>query len=294
MAPDTLNDVPAPVLFPQEVSIRDSAGSSYKVKTLTRALAARHSDDILRIHSLIPNVAAWGEPDLLADESDGREYLHKWQVSTIVADASTGRLVGFLIAYFRRSCERHPFDGVYIHRMAIDAPYQRRKIGRRLVSVFLAALHSAVPWLRVVSVQTNDAEENGGVLQFYESSGFRRLAHVHYAWKTDWLLWTDLLHREQSQAIGAPHSAASLSAHPHVQSPVDGCPVLFLSTSNTQKFAELDFLFSCYNFQIVRVPPPAELTEPQVESSDPDYESELVRHPLTIAAKSLRRTQYRS
>jgi inosine/xanthosine triphosphate pyrophosphatase family protein len=86
------------------------------------------------------------------------------------------------------------------------------------------------------------------------------------------------------EKIGVP-----VISHPYVLQRVEGCPVLFLSTSNHRKFAELEFLFACRNFQIIKIPPPTDLTEPQVEISDPDFESELVRHPLTIAAKFVER-----
>ena len=266
-----------PVQLP---TIEARGGQTIEVARLTRRYAAQHADELLRLHNLIPYVK-WAESDLLAAESDeGAPFQGRWQLS-LVARARR-QPIGLLVAYLREADARHPMESAYIHRLAVDAEWQRQGIGSGLIRTAATWYFSALPWLLSITSQTNDEIANRGVLEFYSRLGFRRTYPVRYPNKRD-----ILLEIERATWPGTPPPATS-SRYPPIDirqtafasRPPAPAPLVYFGTSSQEKLIQYQHLMRCYGLRVRRLRPIVSLVEPQVEGHDERSEEALVAEPL--------------
>lgn len=254
-------------------------------EALTRSRAEALASDILDIHSLIPGVDCWTTEDLLADKHAQRIFPQKWELSVALYDREKSVPIGFIISYFRLASEFHPLDSVYIHRFALSRRYQNQGIGSAALRSYAERLFSAIPWLQNITVQTNTSPSNDWVVQFYEKNSFRKICDVLYKFKRDWLLG---LVRADSRYVDFGKVFYTSLKHPRLTEDAREKTIIYISTTNVKKFAEISSIFTDFNIEAKQVKsPPNELIEPQIERSDPEIEKELVRHPLRLAARFL-------
>ena len=173
-------------MLSRQIDIKRHDDHSYWVCQLTKQIAKHNSTQLILIHNIIPYVH-WETSDLLADSSPkGITYRHKWELSFVVFDQN--QVVGFLIAYMRGISDTHPFESIYIHRLAVAPDHQGIGVGSKLLQIALNSYAHEFPNILTYTVQTNDEEANKKVIEFYQLAGFRRFLPVHYPEKLDILM----------------------------------------------------------------------------------------------------------
>lgn len=274
-----MEPLPTESLFNPATHIHDKHGRGYRVEALTPDLAGRHAEALVRLHSLIPLVDPWTPADLMSEGTPERPFRAKWMLSGVVRTAGDNAIVGVLIAFLRTSSRFHPLDAVYVHRIAVAPAFQRQGVGSALLAAFQERAFGAIPWLMNITVQVSRDRPDGDVEGFYGAAGFSRILDVPYPNKTDSLLvCTRGAHRSNRDI--------SLLQHPRLAPDCQGSKV-YISTTNERKAGELRHLFACYNISVGFARRPIELTEPQIEGSNPSIDVELVHHPLRLAARFL-------
>lgn len=148
---------------------------SYDVILLDKQTAQEHVHQILDVLKEIQPFYLT-ETDVLSEEKDGRTYTNKWEHSVLLCKGQD--IIAVLIAYERAS------DGVYyreptlyLHHLAIQKKYQGKGLGTDVMSWFLKKEKKAFP---KISLQTNAAEWNVPVQQFYEKLGFTKVGKKPY------------------------------------------------------------------------------------------------------------------
>jgi ribosomal protein S18 acetylase RimI-like enzyme len=172
-------------LFERPLEILSDCGDCIWISSLEKACAQKHAARLIEVHNLIPFVR-WTEEDLVTDQSGARIFHLKWQLSVLLTDA-VGAPIGFLVSYLRPSDNNFNYTSVYMHRMAIVKTLQRRGIGHRVISVYLNEVFAKLD-VDYVTLQANDNPQNTRIIELYESLGFKKVKHVFYADKTDWLM----------------------------------------------------------------------------------------------------------
>ena len=256
------------------------------VDKLSDSYCREHIKDILNLINCIPYINS-SFNQILSQEED--YYKNKWNYSYIIKN-DNDKIIGVLIAYFRVADEKHIFDSLYIHRLAISPEYRNMGIGTKVLEYFIQTSFSQIPWLLNISVQTNDNYENRHVLRFYKKVGFKEMYKVKYYNKTDILLLLERRHHKpkNSEYINIKHINLS---HPRLKATLnnfnfkDVLPVVYFSSTNERKKEIVRFIFNNYNIDVEFTKSPIELTEPQVEKPDPNEERKLVSIPLKSASR---------
>lgn len=246
--------------------------SKIYVDSLSQAFCKKHAKEILDIINIIPHIQ-WNEKDLFIEHD---LYKNKWEYSFVVSN-ETGDIIGVLLAYFRLEDEKHIFDSIYIHKLAIKKEYQKHGIGSSLIRFFINYVFSGIKWLNNISLQTNDEDSNREVIRFYEKNGFWRMYRLHYPDKIDllFLLTRKECHVEINQKIDLR------LVHPRLRKEYsDGKPIFYFASTNKKKQKMFEFILGNYNIFIENVEPKIELIEPQVEGPGIEEERKLVKEPL--------------
>lgn len=154
-----------------------------EIQILTRELAEKYLDELFELEKQIPGVEHH-KVKLLADEKEGRIFYGKWEHSLIMFDNS--KPIGMVMAYERNSenNDQYPQNTLYINTIAISKNYQNQGLGKQLINKLIENVrHSGFKYLDGevnFSVQTNSAEFNKPVQQFYENLGFMKVAEKKY------------------------------------------------------------------------------------------------------------------
>ncbi len=153
---------------------------------LTRELAERHLGRLFELVTLIRD-APYTPDDILAESKpDGRVMRDKWQHSFAVIEGD--EVLGFIMGYLRagEDSANYPTDTIYVSELAVDTARQGHGLGRRLMDRFLEAARNDPDTSHLpVSLQTNSADWNAPVHQFYASLGFEVVGHKAYDNRVD-------------------------------------------------------------------------------------------------------------
>ena len=192
--------------------------------------------------------------------------------------------------------EKHIFDSLYIHKLAIIPKYQNMGIGTYLIQYFITKSFTEVEWLLNISVQTNDELKNKHILSFYQKIGFRKMYNIEYPEKRDVLL---LYEKKEYRGFGIELTVVSKHLkHPRLEVTIDSwqdkytLPILYFATSNEKKKEIVEFILHNYNIEVVFVKPKVELTEPQVEGPGIEEERKLVSLPLKSISRFISEVPY--
>lgn len=116
----------------------------------------------------------------------------KWLHSLIVVDYN--RPAAFVMGYERKAEEnpQYPKNTLYISELAVAKTHQNKGIARWLLGQFFE-MNNAVGFQTLngelnYSIQTNEAEWNGHVINLYKSFGFEERAKKEYPNRTDIVL----------------------------------------------------------------------------------------------------------
>lgn len=263
------------------------------IKEASQSLCDEHSEELLNLINIIPYIH-WEKQNLLSQAEDF--YNNKWNYSYILFHEE--KIIGILIAYFRRSDDVHIFDSLYIHRLAIDPNFQKRGIGTTVLKYFVQTSFAKIPWLLNISLQTNDEISNAHVIKLYKDIGFKAMYNVYYPNKKDILFLFERRFYSPFFKNIEPCSQLKLS-HPRLKSVVwdlhsgkylPALPVVYFSSTNKQKKEIVSFIFHNYNINVGFKTLPIELTEPQIEKADIENERKLVSFPLKNASRYIEYT----
>jgi inosine/xanthosine triphosphate pyrophosphatase family protein/ribosomal protein S18 acetylase RimI-like enzyme len=267
----------------EQISVEDNCGEPYTVMVLSRLLAAAVAPAIVNIHNDIPHVL-WTEDDLLSMESvSGVKYENKFVLSFLLLDHK-GDVAGVLIAYRRTRTRRHPFESVYIHRLAIRSDIRGRTLGQQLVQTAINAYFSNYPGLQTVTVQTNLEDSNRDVLRFYDSIGFRRWGPVHYPEKTDILF--EISRAETPYLPWFGRSEIRFRGK-GIVGDAGMPPVAFLASTSLVNKVQYSYLFQSHGIELRFVGSKLNFVEPQIDGADEYPEQQLVEFPLKNNARYL-------
>ena len=172
-------------LFEEPLPIVSDRGDHVLISMLDKRGAIMHAAELVPVHNLIPFVY-WTSNELIADQHGGRVFHHKWDLSILLSN-SLGEPIGFLVSYLRPPDSNFDRVSIYMHRMAILRPLQRRGIGKRVISAYLNRVFKKLT-VDYVTLQANDTSENAGIVGLYETLGFSKAKLVFYPDKTDWLM----------------------------------------------------------------------------------------------------------
>lgn len=159
------------------------------IRPLDQDFAKKHLARLYELLQLIPDVRYRPEDLLAVVKPDGRDMHAKWQHSFAALDGD--KLVGFVMAFERaaEANEWYPTNSLYISELAVDPAYQRHGVGHHLVTTLLEQV-KVQGWREltgpvVFSTQTNAADWNAPVRDFYESFGFQVIGQKQYDNRTD-------------------------------------------------------------------------------------------------------------
>ncbi len=263
------------------------------IEPLTQKMCDKHSFEILKLINIIPHIH-WNKDDLLNQENDF--YKNKWQYSYVIKNENE-EIIGVLIAYFRISDEKHIFDSLYLHRLAIAPEYQNNGIGTIAVKYFVTKAFKEIPWLLNISAQTNKDNGNVKVIQFYRNLGFSEMYEVFYPDKKDILFLIERKNYELENSMQIEFNPLYLR-HPRLNMQINAIekvsvlPIIYFSSTNQKKREMVQFIFHNYNIEVAFIKPPVDLTEPQIESSEPDEERKLVSLPLKTVSRFIDNVPY--
>ena len=263
------------------------------IEQLTQKICSEHTYELLNLINMIPHIQ-WGKSDLLSQEKD--LYNNKWEYSYALKNEHD-EIIGVLIAYFRISDEKHIFDSLYLHRLAIAPEYQNNGIGTIAVKYFVTKAFKEIPWLLNISAQTNNDSGNANVIQFYKNLGFSEMYEVSYPDKTDVLFLIERRNFDLKNSMHIEFNPLNLR-HPRLNMFVNASekinvlPVIYFSSTNQKKKEIVQFIFHNYNIEVTFLKPPVDLTEPQIESSEPAEERKLVSLPLKAISRFIDNVPY--
>ena len=232
-------------------SFVSASAGKIQICGLSEAYCYEHCDEILKLVNIIPYIY-WTPSELLSQDEDF--YKNKWNYSYVIKN-SADKIIGVLIAYFRIADNKHIFDSLYIHRLAIAPEYQNKGIGTEVLKYFIQKSFEEIPWLLNISVQTNDNISNEHVIRFYKKLGFREMYNVSYLNKMDILL---LLERYNYTLPLTKHVDTNriYLKHPRFNVSVEGdktrnvLPIIYFSSTNKKKKEMVQFIFHNYNIDV--------------------------------------------
>ena len=247
---------------------------------LSQDYCLKNAGKIIDLINIIPHIC-WSIDDLLSQKED--YYGNKWNYSYAIVDKDK-KTIGIIIAYFRISDNKHIFDSLYIHRVAILPEFQNRGIGTHALEYFIYKSFKEIPWLLNITLQTNDEICNTKVINFYRYLGFERMYNIRYPDKLDILMLLERKDYNDSSGLKIKTNNLNLS-HPRIprtmiDPEMNTLPVFYFSSTNEKKRRIVEFIFHNYNIDVLFTSPPIEMVEPQVESPDLEEERKLVSIPL--------------
>lgn len=166
-----------------------------EILKLDKETAEKYIERLLDLESLIPMVEV--SPEKLLAESKGDRIMYsKWKHSLYAQ--SNGELIGFLMAYERKSedNDQYPLNSLYLNTIVVSKTFQGKGLGHKLVHTLIDNFRESgfleLKGEKRISVQTNNAEFNKNVQSFYESFGFRKISEKEYDNRTDNVYVLDL------------------------------------------------------------------------------------------------------
>jgi len=161
---------------------------------LSKDFARVWADELLRIKNLIPT-PPWTKDILLNDSwADGKYGKGKWERSWVAL--LNEQIVGLTLCWEKPAEEGtlYTTNSLYIQSMAVDTPWQRKGVGWQMVARVLddarerGLLYLNTPNPMLVTTQTNSADWNQGVINFYIKCGFRIIGATEIHDRTDVVL----------------------------------------------------------------------------------------------------------
>lgn len=154
-----------------------------RMKKLSKDFALEKCDEILSIINIIPHL----KDDSKTLFKERNPLYSKWIHSFCVINEKNV-IIGILLAYYREKDEIHPFDSLYIHRLAVRKQYQNQGIGKKMLNYFLYQNLYLKKEFKLISIQTNKENNNQYVIDFYNKTGFRDVKLIEYSDKLDILM----------------------------------------------------------------------------------------------------------
>ena len=164
------------------------------IEQLDDLIVKNHCEEILGLVNIIPHIS-WDTAELMSQDED--YYNNKWNYSYVIVNEKK-EIIGIIVAYFRVADEKHIFDSLYLHRLAIAPKYQNQGIGTQAINYFINKAYEQIPWLLNISAQTNDTADNQKVINFYKNIGFKEMYNIYYPDKKDILM---LFEKHQKESL---------------------------------------------------------------------------------------------
>lgn len=168
----------------------------YQVFRLTRELADEYKYQITDLWNLIP-LSQHGVDDILQEESKGSIYFHKWDHSLLVLTKDSATVVAFIVGYERPGIAGTPYerDSIHLKSISVSQEFQKQGIGKLLLKLWLKFNreqgYKKLTGSLLFSVQTNSAEWNQRVNDFYQAAGFTFVGSKEYPNKIDNVYYLD-------------------------------------------------------------------------------------------------------
>jgi ribosomal protein S18 acetylase RimI-like enzyme len=170
--------------------------NNYPVFILTKELAKKYQKQITEIWNLIP-LSNHSIDDILLESKGTRINWGKWQHSLIVIDQEEEKVIAFIVGFEREAedNDQYPQDSLHLKTISVSKDYQKQGIGRKLTQVWLD--FNKVQGFKHLdgnfsfSVQTNGADWNKHVQDFYTSFCFKQTGTKEYKDKTDNIYFLD-------------------------------------------------------------------------------------------------------
>ena len=263
------------------------------IEQLDDLIVKNHCEEILGLVNIIPHIS-WDTAELMSQDED--YYNNKWNYSYVIVNEKK-EIIGIIVAYFRVADEKHIFDSLYLHRLAIAPKYQNQGIGTQAINYFINKAYEQIPWLLNISVQTNDTADNQKVINFYKNIGFKEMYNIYYPDKKDILMLFEKHQKESLIKRNKRYHSLNLK-HPRLSLCIEGeknnnvLPTIYFASTNAKKREIVHFIFNNYNIEVSFVKPPIELIEPQIESADLEEERKLVSVPLKMVSRFISTVPY--
>lgn len=263
------------------------------IEQLDDLIVKNHCEEILGLVNIIPHIS-WDTAELMSQDED--YYNNKWNYSYVIVNEKK-EIIGIIVAYFRVADEKHIFDSLYLHRLAIAPKYQNQGIGTQAINYFINKAYEQIPWLLNISAQTNDTADNQKVINFYKNIGFKEMYNIYYPDKKDVLMLFEKHQKESLIKRNKRYHSLNLK-HPRLSLCIEGeknnnvLPTIYFASTNAKKREIVHFIFNNYNIEVSFVKPPIELIEPQIESADLEEERKLVSVPLKMVSRFISTVPY--
>ena len=263
------------------------------IEQLDDLIVKNHCEEILGLVNIIPHIS-WDTAELMSQDED--YYNNKWNYSYVIVNEKK-EIIGIIVAYFRVADEKHIFDSLYLHRLAIAPKYQNQGIGTQAINYFINKAYEQIPWLLNISAQTNDTADNQKVINFYKNIGFKEMYNIYYPDKKDILMLFEKHQKESLIKRNKRYHSLNLK-HPRLSLCIEGeknnnvLPTIYFASTNAKKREIVHFIFNNYNIEVSFVKPPIELIEPQIESADLEEERKLVSVPLKMVSRFISTVPY--
>ena len=263
------------------------------IEQLDDLIVENHCEEILGLVNIIPHIS-WDTAELMSQDED--YYNNKWNYSYVIVNEKK-EIIGIIVAYFRVADEKHIFDSLYLHRLAIAPKYQNQGIGTQAINYFINKAYEQIPWLLNISAQTNDTADNQKVINFYKNIGFKEMYNIYYPDKKDVLMLFEKHQKESLIKRNKRYHSLNLK-HPRLSLCIEGeknnnvLPTIYFASTNAKKREIVHFIFNNYNIEVSFVKPPIELIEPQIESADLEEERKLVSVPLKMVSRFISTVPY--
>lgn len=161
------------------------------IRRLNPEFVNEHIDEFVSLANLIPKVEYTSE-EILADvKPDGRKLRAKWNHS-YASIAEDGTIVGFVMAYEREAENNlnYPSNTLYISELAVRPEFQGQGHAKKLIKKLISDTEQAGGFFELkgplnFSLQTNSAEWNKPIRDFYALFGFEVVGQKQYANRTD-------------------------------------------------------------------------------------------------------------
>ena len=263
------------------------------IEQLDDLIVKNHCEEILGLVNIIPHIS-WDTAELMSQDED--YYNNKWNYSYVIVNEKK-EIIGIIVAYFRVADEKHIFDSLYLHRLAIAPKYQNQGIGTQAINYFINKAYEQIPWLLNISAQTNDTADNQKVINFYKNIGFKEMYNIYYPDKKDVLMLFEKHQKESLIKRNKRYHSLNLK-HPRLSLCIEGeknnnvLPTIYFASTNAKKREIVHFIFNNYNIEVSFVKPPIELIEPQIGSADLEEERKLVSVPLKMVSRFISTVPY--